>query len=296
MDLKHLRYFVAVGEELHFRRAAERLHIAQPALSVQIKALEAYLGGKLIARNNRRVELTDTGHLFLKQARQILNQVDSLTRLTRRALMGEIGLLRLAYSGSAAETGILAKVTRSFQRRAADVEIRAAEMHPRLQLAALTNGDIHAALMPTLSLTLPAQLQALKLGEWPLRLALPNNHPLLDKKQIHIADIEQESFVVCAAHDRDDGTSIFRHALGFIPAIGQRVATVNMVIALVGAGLGLGLLPASMASAAKQAGAVLKPVSKVNVKPDLSLVTLRNPQDPVTRQLLAVAQAEFAAR
>lgn len=137
MDLRHLRYFVAVAEELHFRRAAERMCIAQPALSIQIKALENYLGGQLILRNNRRVELTDAGQLFLGQARRILEDIDDVTRMTRRALKGEVGHLTLAYSGNAAETGILAKVTRAFRERYPEVEISAIELDPPSQVEAL---------------------------------------------------------------------------------------------------------------------------------------------------------------
>lgn len=293
MDLRQLRYFVAVAEELHFRRAAERVHIAQPALSVQIKALEDHLGGKLIARSNRHVELTDAGHLFLEQARRILTQVDDATQLVRRALAGEVGLLRLSYSGSAAESGILARVTRAFRQYSLDVEINAQEMHPMSQMDALLSGDIHASLMPTLAVDVPPELKVTRLGVWPLRLALPDNHPLLLKRHIRVSDIEREPFVVCAASTGDDGTAVFRRAVGFDPIVAHRVPVVMMVTALVGAGLGLGVLPECMEVAANQAGAVLRPIRGVDIETDISLVTLAVPREPVTQRLLSITETAF---
>ncbi|MFE8048667.1 LysR family transcriptional regulator [Brenneria goodwinii] len=293
MDLRQLRYFVAVAEELHFRRAAERVHIAQPALSVQIKALEDHLGGKLISRNNRHVELTDAGRLFLEQARRILAQVDDATQLVRRALVGQLGLLRLSYSGSAAESGILAKVTRAFRQHSLDVEICAQEMHPISQMEALLRGGIHASLMPTLAVDVPRELKVTRLGVWPLRLALPDNHPLLLKRRIRVSDIGREPFVVCAANSADDGTAVFRRAVGFEPIVAHRVPVVMMITALVGAGLGLGVLPESMAVAANQAGAVLRPISGLDIETDISLVTLALPREPVTQRLLSITKAAF---
>ncbi|HHD7473845.1 TPA: LysR substrate-binding domain-containing protein [Klebsiella oxytoca] len=293
MDLRHLRYFVAVAEELHFRRAAERLYVAQSALSIQIKTLEDHLGGKLLTRNNRRVELTDAGRLFLEQARRILAQVDDSTQLVRRALVGEVGLLRLSYSGSAAASGILAKVTRAFRQYSLDVEICAQEMHPISQMEALLSGEIHASLMPTLAVDVPQDLKVTRLGVWPLRLALPDNHPLLLKRHIRVSDIEREPFIVCAASAGDDGTAIFRRTLGFSPVIAHHVPVVMMVTALVGAGLGLGVLPECMAIAAKQAGAVLRPISNVNISTDISLVTLAVCREPVTQRLLAITEDAF---
>lgn len=289
-----MRYFVAVGEELHFRRAAERVHIAQPALSIQIKALEDYLGGPLMLRNSRRVELTEAGRLFLDQARSILRQIDDTTRSTQRALRGETGFLRVAYSGNAAETGTLARAMRAFRQRFADVEVSLMEMDPPTQLDALLHGDIQAALMATLSQALPSRVTVMELGAWPLRLVLPDNHTLLHKQRICIADIRYEPFVVYATHEGDDGTSVFRLAAGFTPIVAHRVTTAIMVTALVGAGLGLGMLPASMEKSAIPAGSVLLPIDGIETKMDISLVTIEATQDPVTRQFISTTKAEFA--
>ncbi|WP_052364905.1 LysR substrate-binding domain-containing protein [Halotalea alkalilenta] len=293
MDLRRLRYFVAVAEELHFRRAAERVHIAQPALSVQIKALEEELGGCLIVRSNRRVELTEAGRLLLEQSRQILAQVDAAAGLTRRALRGEAGVLRLTYSGNAAESGMLARCLRAFRRRHADVEIQAMEMDPASQQEALLSGRVHAALTTTLARTLPPQLMVQRLGAWPLRLALPDDHPLAQRRQIRIADVVHQPFVVYATHGDDDGTSVLRQVAGFDPVVAHRVGTAVMVTALVGAGLGLGLLPASMETVAAHAGAVLRPLASVKADMDVSLVVLSGVREPVATRLLEVAMGEF---
>lgn len=296
MNLRHLRYFVAVGEELHFRRAAERMCIAQPALSIQIKALENYLGGQLILRNNHHVELTEAGLLFLVQARRILADIDDVTRMTRRALKGEVGFLRMAYSGNVAETGILTKVTRAFRERYPEVEISAIELDPASQVEALLKGTIQVSLMATCFKTLPLQLKATTLGMWPLRLVLPDNHPLLQKNSILIDDIRHEPFVVYAAHEGDDGTEAIRYVTGFTPVVSHRVTAAVMVTALVGAGLGLGLLPESMAISAMKKGVVFRALDGVEAQMDISLVTLSALREPVTLQFSEAINTVFSLK
>ena len=117
MDLRQLRYFVATAEELHFGRAAERVHIAQPALSIQIKALEDTLGVQLLSRTNRVVTLTEAGRLFLKEARRTLEQAQHAAVVARRAGRGEIGRIEIGYSADTSYSGVLSGVLRQYKRR-----------------------------------------------------------------------------------------------------------------------------------------------------------------------------------
>src|SRR4051812_37654769 len=123
MELRHLRYFVAVAEELHFRRAAERLHISQPPLSQQIRQLEAELGVQLLERSRRRVELTAAGAAFHLRAREILDAVDDAARLARRVQRGEVGRLSIGFVGSAMYS-VLPDVLRAFRAQRSEVELR----------------------------------------------------------------------------------------------------------------------------------------------------------------------------
>src|SRR5471030_290914 len=130
MELRHLRYFLAVAEEKHFGRAAERLHIVQPALSMQIRALEEELGGPLFVRTSRRVDLTEAGHLLLAQARSTLAQVEHAKLTVQRVIRGELGSIRLGFAGNAVFSGKLMRDLRAFHKAYPDVELIVREIPP----------------------------------------------------------------------------------------------------------------------------------------------------------------------
>src|SRR5436309_10286813 len=146
MELRHLRYFVAVAEELHFGRAAARLHIAQPPLSQQILRLEAELGVELLRRNRRSVRLTDAGRLLLEQSRPLLAQADHVEQLLRQASAGEVGRLAVGFVGSASYEA-LPRILREFRDRHPQVELRLDELTTAGQVAALNAGRIDVGLV-----------------------------------------------------------------------------------------------------------------------------------------------------
>jgi DNA-binding transcriptional LysR family regulator len=137
MELRHLRYVVALAEELHFGRAAARLGISQPPLSQQIQALEAELGARLFERSNRRVALTEVGRLFLEQARMVLAAADRAAEVARRAQRGEIGEIRIAFTASAPFTTLIPQTIFAFRRSHPDVHLQLQEMPTRQQIEAL---------------------------------------------------------------------------------------------------------------------------------------------------------------
>ena len=148
MDLRHLRYFVAVAEEGHFGRAAERLHIVQPALSMQIRALEDEMGGALFTRTTRRVELTEAGRLLVVEARRTLAQAERAKEIVQTSLRGEIGTIRLGFVGNAVLTGRLMTDLRAFHARYPSAIIDLHEKPPHSQSEAVLSGELDVGYSP----------------------------------------------------------------------------------------------------------------------------------------------------
>ena len=146
MDLRHLRYFVAVAETGHFGRAAQQLHIVQPALSMQIRALEEEIGGPLLVRTSRRVELTEAGELLLVEARRTLMQAERTKTIVQRSLRGDIGSVKVAFAGNAVMTGLLMDALRVFRLRYPEAQLELHEMAPHLQGEAILTGQVDGRL------------------------------------------------------------------------------------------------------------------------------------------------------
>lgn len=291
MDLRHLRYFVVLAETLHFGRAAEKLHIAQPALSIQIRDLEEMLGGKLFDRTKRRVALTEAGNLFLVGARATLAEAERAIEMARRALGGYVGTVRVAFSGNAISSGVLGRVLRAFNQERPDVEVVLQELDPRSQINALARQDIQFAFLTALSMALPDEMRTLQLAAFPLRIVVPVGHRFETLASIPLSALKDEPFVVYAGVDGDDGTAIIQSLAGFVPRILCRASSIMMVVGLVGAGRGLTLLPASLEHFAAQTGVVFKPISNVNTDMDISLVHLRSEKEPAALAFLACVQS-----
>jgi DNA-binding transcriptional LysR family regulator len=191
-ELRHLRYFVAVAEELNFSRAAERLHMAQPPLSLAIRQLERELGAELFRRSTREVTLTEPGRAFLDGARRTLAEAERAVVSAKRAAAGDVGPLRVAFSWSARyET--LPTLGRAFRARHPDVEVLAQEMWNAHMLPALRSGavDIAVALCPELA---PDMVEEVIRAE-PVVAVLGASHPLADEEAIPLSSLAAEPFV-----------------------------------------------------------------------------------------------------
>lgn len=245
MDLRHLRYFVAVAEELHFGHAAERLHIAQPPLSRQIRALEEELGLRLFDRNRNGVALTEAGKVFLLDVRRLFESLDVAVTRAQQAARGALGTLRIGYVGSAVYSGLPATV-RSFRSRFPDVVISIRQMSPSEQVAALLEGRVELgfARAPVHEPSLRARVVL----DEELIAALPEGHALAHHKQLALKRLASEPFLI-ASRARGPGfhdyvLSICRHA-GFTPRIVQEGSHLD-VLSLVAAGMGVALVPESL--------------------------------------------------
>ncbi len=245
MELRHLRYFVAVAEELSFTAASTGLKIAQPSLSQQIRDLEHELGTALFVRTSRRVELTDAGTAFLDQARAILMQATNAAEQARLIGLGRVGTLDIGMTGSVL-LGPLGGLVAAFGARFPQVAVRLHELSPQEQQAAL-----HARRTDMSFLRKPADDPGLTVElAWPetVAVALPERHRLAARRCIPLLSLRDESHVFLRLED-----SRFAQYLrdccveaGFLPRISQQVVEAQSLTSLVAAGLGVALVPESV--------------------------------------------------
>ena len=245
MELRHLRYFVAVAEELHFTRAALRLNIAQPPLSQQIRALEAQLGVQLFLRTRRSVVLTDAGQALLVRARQMLAAVQSLPGELQRVARGEVGLLRIGFSSTLPLTKVLRDVVADHRRTHPDVALNLREMHSQQQFDGLLRGELDVGLV-RYNESAPEGIRLVVLRRDPLRLVVPARHRFARRKSVAIAECRDEAFIGFPG-DAGTGTGPLLKRLcaqaGFDPRIAQEAREATTQIGLVAAGLGIAVLP-----------------------------------------------------
>lgn len=247
MELRYLRYFVAVAEELHFSRAAERLGISQPPLSQQIQALERELGTRLLTRTNRRVELTEAGLVFLDEARDILARTERATRLVSRLGRGEAGQLRIGFTTSVPLSPTLPRTLMRYRQRYPDVELRMHELNSQRQVAPLLEGDLDIGIMRPA--TLPDGLDAFTLIREPLMAVVNEQGPLGGSAlPLTLEALAAHPFVyfspAAGTGLLDQFNALFAKR-GLTPRLVQEVGGPNTIISLVAGGMGVSVLPAS---------------------------------------------------
>lgn len=250
MDLRHLRYFVRVAEELHFGRAATQLGISQPPLSQQIRALEDELGVALFERTSRRVRLTEAGEIFLPEARKALQQADHAAEVARRAARGEIGELALGLLSSVLFVPAVASALFRFRQAYPAIRLDLRELSLEAQLEALAEGDLDMGFVrspepPELSHGLMATLML----EEEMVVAMRRDHPLADRATVAVADLAEESFVL---YERRLGAGFNEQlirmcrAAGFEPRVIQESGGIATLLGLVSAGFGITFLARSL--------------------------------------------------
>jgi len=288
MELRHLRYFRAVAEELHFGRAAERLHIAQPPLSQQIRQLERELGVGLLTRSTRRVELTRAGEAYLRRTIAVLDAVDDAGHQARRVAEGLEGHLSIACVGSATYS-VLPRLVRALRERLPHVEISIrGEMLAPAQLDALRHGDVDLALLrPPVD---DPEIRTEHIRRDRLIVALPSAHRLAESDTLRIDDLREEDVIAHAGHDRSVMgrllTTICADA-GFAPRIRQEVSETSTLVTLVAAGLGIAVVPAPTADL-DVAGVTYRPLDPATLGVDLVAAHLGDAAPPVVERALAV--------
>jgi len=247
IDLRRLRAFVAVAEELHFGRAARRLSMSQPPLSVQIRELERELGAPLLTRTQRRVELTAAGATLLVEARRLLAQAEAAIERTRRTARGELGHLTIGFV-STADYSLLPLLVRRFRARHPDIGLTLRELTGDRQLALLAQGELDLGLMYG-PLRAPALASRVVLRER-LIAALPATHPLARRRTVAAKALRAEGLILfprpLAPGLYDSAIGVCQRA-GYAPRIAQEAVQMQTILGLVAGGLGVALVPACMA-------------------------------------------------
>jgi DNA-binding transcriptional LysR family regulator len=288
MELRHLRYFMAIAEERHFGRAAHRLHMTQPPLSRQIQELEAELGFTLFTRSRRQVELTPAGSVFLDHIRRVFDTLELAVHQAKRASVGEIGRIVVGYISSIAYSG-LTELIRAFHQRFPLVELALREMSPQAQLEALKERSIDVGLVR--GLVDDALLATQCVRREPLVVVLPEEHALASRKRIPLHLLAREPFV---AFPRQRGPAFFDQvmelcrAAGFTPRIVQEAPQLD-ILSLVAAGFGVAIMPDSIRHLRRH-GLVFRPIMG-DPTTDLLMAWRADDASPALREFIALVRS-----
>jgi DNA-binding transcriptional LysR family regulator len=294
MELRHLRYFLAVAEELHFRRAAARLHISQPPLSQQIRALERELGVTLLERNRRRVALTAAGESFRDDARTILAAVERASERARNVARGSLGTLSIGFVGSAMFSTTLPDILRAFRAGHPDVELVLRELPTTVQLQALVGGELDVGVIrgPVAESEIDPQLELMTIQRERLVAALPADHPLAARRRLRAEDLRGETFVILARREAPGlyaGLALAMGKAGGVPDDVLEVVEMQTIISLVAGGFGVSLVPASVGEV-DRSGVAFRPIAGPTPTIELSVAWRPATSTPVRDAFLAVAR------
>ena len=292
MELRHLRYFVVVAEERHFTRAAERLGIGQPPLSLQIQRLEREVGAQLFRRLSRGVELTEAGELLFDNARQILAQVDRTCADVKRLARGELGHLRVGFAGATYFLSLVPAIIREYRGQHPDVTVSPEQSNTPSLVEGLLEGRVDVAFIrpPILSAD---ELEVELLVKEDMVVALPCTHPLARSgAPVSLSALAAETFIL---FPRSIGAGLYDmvtgacERAGFIPRLGQEAPQITSIVPMVGAGFGVSIVPRST-SQIQTDEVVYLPISGDAPKAHISLAWRRHDRSPVVRSFLTVAR------
>jgi len=296
MDFRHLRYFVAVAEELSFTRAAERLHIAQPALSIQIRALEEELGTALLTRTKRKVALTSAGQGFLVRARQLLEDAERARDEVAHAARGARGRLRVGFTSSLPYSAVFSDVLRRYRETYPGVDLQLREMFTNEQFEALNDNALDIGLVRSPASHAPDGIVLREIARDPVRIVMPTDHPLATAPDVSMSELSEAGFITFPF---GAGTGLptllveLARAAGFEPRVVQVASEATTQIGLVAAGVGLALLPAQLEHV-RLPRVCYKPLRDAHTGFPLSVATPATREEPVVAGFLSVLDAVTA--
>lgn len=290
MELRHIRYFLAVAEERHFTRAAAKVGIGQPPLSQQIKDLEREVGAALFHRLAHGAELTEAGKAFLAAVKEMPLIAERATAAARRAARGETGSLRVGFTASATFNVVVPSTIRAFRRAYPDIDLTLEEANTAPLITRLREGTLDTAfLRPGAAGT--DELQVRRLSEEPMVVALPKRHHAAAFEQIDLALLKDDPFLL---FPRETAPTLYDTVVdacrkaGFEPIIGQLVPHVASIVNLVAAELGVSIVPASMMQV-RVTGIAYRQIAGQSPMTQLALAYRRGETSPVLRNFIARA-------
>jgi DNA-binding transcriptional LysR family regulator len=289
MELRHLRYFLAVAEEGNFTRAAGKLGIGQPPLSQQIRDLEREVGAALFHRVPHGAELTAAGAAFLGEAKVSLAAAEKAKLAAQSANRGETGRLSLGFTASSAFNPVVSTTIRRFRARWPEVQLSLTEMNTLALMQKLERGELDATFMRP-SLDDPAGIRLRRLPDEPMVIALPASHPLTRHPSLPLAALAEEPFIL---FPRLVGLSLYDDVVlacrkaGFELTVAQEAPQISSVVNLVAADLGVSIVPASI-SQIKLEGVAYRPIEGPPAVARLALAILKTHRSPVTENLISL--------
>jgi DNA-binding transcriptional LysR family regulator len=296
MELRHLRYFLAIAADRHFTRAADKLGIAQPPLSQQIRQLEEEVGARLFTRTARGVTLTAAGEAFLPHAEAALREVERARTAVRRISHGDLGIIRIGFTSAASLNPLVSATISSFRSAYPDVELRLVVQPTTPLLAQLSHDVIDLAFVRPTSTEREA-LRAIPLPREPLWIALPADHPLAARDRLRLNDLRNEPFIL---YPRANGSLLYDAIIaacqraGFSPRVVQESPQMASMVSLVAAGVGVTLVPESICQL-RPAGVRYVPIHGQRPAASLWLVAPRGSTPPAVSNFLRYAEQAFAA-
>lgn len=288
MELRHLRYFVALAEELHFARAAERLNIAPPTLTVQIQEIERTLSARLLVRTKRSVALTPAGEIFLAEARSVLEQFAKAESVGRRAGRGEIGRVEIGYVGSAAYAGVLQGQIRQFCRAWPGVHLNAREL-PMDELPQLiVEGQVDIGFV-RLPMTIPRPLRLHILLRDYFCLALPSSHRLAaGGDALRSRQLADEPFIT---PEQESGTYEVARRGRFTPRVVSAPGSLLAVLTQVSLGVGIAVIPSVVRDVVHLPDVTFRPISGAPIFSEVAAVFRSNESSPAVRKFIQQIRA-----
>ncbi|WP_027682025.1 LysR family transcriptional regulator [Rhizobium leguminosarum] len=289
MELRHLRYFLAVAEEGNFTRAAAKLGIGQPPLSQQIRDLEREVGAALFHRVPHGAELTAAGAAFLGEAKASLAAAEKAKLAAQSANRGETGRLSLGFTASSAFNPVVSTTIRRFRARWPEVQLSLTEMNTLALMQKLERGELDATFMRP-SLDDPTGIRLRRLPDEPMVIALPASHPLARRSKLPLAALADEPFIL---FPRLVGLSLYDDVVlacrkaGFELTVAQEAPQISSVVNLVAADLGVSIVPASI-SQIKLEGVAYRPIEGPPAVARLALAILKTHRSPVTENLISL--------
>jgi len=290
VEYRHLKFFVAVAEELHFTRASVRLRIAQPHLSQEIRRLEHEIGVELFVRTKRSVALTTAGRAFLERVRIVMDNTADAVHVAQRASRGEIGRISVGFTRVAA-ISVIPNATARFRSAYPDVEVLLKDVSSDAGLEAVRTGQLDLCLLhPPRTVDPALNIETLWLE--PLVAVLPPKHPLADKQRISLQRLRSEPWVI---HHRENASRLYDEiiaacaAAGFEPRIAQRTERMTTTFSMVASGIGVTLMPITQARLAF-GGAVYRQLRPPRSSVPMAFAWRQDQTAPVLAHFMAVVR------